>query len=684
MALYSRSLFAKWFRSRHFAPVVILFVLCALWWNRVLVGDNVLLPGTMLRGFAPFGDDAQAPWNILQWDGMAQYFPWRAFAARELQSGEIPLWNPHQFAGTPFVANGQSAVFYPLNFPFWTMDVARAFGISAFLHSLLATVPTYFLAQHWNRSRAASLLAAVIFGMGGYFSFWVTLPTLSNCASWIPLLVLLFERATIQRATLQRAKSSRARPILAASNTSATRVVWLALALCCALLAGHAQVFFYAVLALLLRAITLPRQHILRALRILAVAFLSALMLGAIQLLPTLELARLGHRAGQSATMSGWEFVQRNALQLWDLPSLLAANWPQLSFNENRGYVGVSAFSLAICGFALSLRKQRATSIKSASSTRSNVAQSDDVRSDNSQNNDVAAERSGLRLAFVLAVFALLFATATWLAQLFYFGVPGLSQMGGVGRALVLWNLGIALGAAFGLDALRRKIKSNLAAPLIIGVVAIELFAANWNTTPSAPRAAIYRQTQTTTFLQNATKNGGRILFLTPRRKNWFATEDYREGETRTHPRGVLPPNGASVYGLNDVNGYDSLSSGAFRQWLIQNEKVDVSPPRNGNIVMLNDLDSPALDALDVRFVISIEELSRGDLREVARGEGCIVYARRVLDVERKSGRDFSPGWIDNIYQPQSFRLGAWFSLLALLAASFVLGARIATVRAAD
>jgi hypothetical protein len=89
----------------------------------------------------------------MHWDNTIPGATCRTATARR----HIPLWNPYQFAGTPFVANGQSAVFYPLNLPFWLFDVARAFGISAFLHTLLSGIATYFLAQRWGRSRAASL-----------------------------------------------------------------------------------------------------------------------------------------------------------------------------------------------------------------------------------------------------------------------------------------------------------------------------------------------------------------------------------------------------------------------------------------------------------------------------------------------------------------------------------------------
>lgn len=664
---------ARLSRSRHLVPLLILFALCSLYWIRVLVSDQVLLPGEFLRGFAPFGNDARAPWNILQWDAMAQYFPWRTFAARQLHSGQIPLWNPHQFAGTPFLANGQSAVFYPLSAPFWIFDVARAFGISAWLHSLLACFASYFLAQRWKLSRQSSLLAAIAFGFCGYLTFWITLPTLSNTASWLPLLLLLFERASEQCASEQCATARNTgesdNRVLDARATStkfiAARDFWLlALALACAFLAGHPQIFVYCVFALFLRALTWPLHRWKAAFTILLPALGAAMVLCAIQILPTLELARLGHRAGQSADAKGWEFVAGNALHLSDLPSLFNPFQPMLSFSENKGYAGLVVLCLACVGtIAAFLKRGRGEE----SSTRA-------------PHNAV--------FAVVLAVFGLAFALASPLSQLFYFGVPGLAQMGGVGRALCLWSLGAAFLAAFGLDFLRARWNSPLLPLIALLVVTGELFAATWNTQPTAARAIIYPDTTLTNFLQAQTKDGGRVLFWTPRGR-WFASEEPPNASI-SHPSGILPPNGATVYGINDISGYDSLSSGAFRQFLIQNEGADVSPPRNGNMVFVNNLQSPALDALDVRFVVVPEILPETmvvpNAREVLRSDGCVVFERhRVLDsVPQKSGRDFFPGWTGDKYNPSSFRFGAWLSLLGLGLMSFHLGtfgARIASRR---
>jgi hypothetical protein len=599
----------------------LLFVLCTTFWWRVLFTNEVLLPN-YLGGFAPFGSDPNAPWNLLRWDSLGQYFPWRYFAASELAQGRIPLWNPHQFAGTPLLANGQSAVFYPLSLPFWLFDTARAFGLSAWLHSLLAAFGTYFLARRWQFSRASSVLCAVIFAFSGYLTTWVSLPTLSNTASWLPLLLLLFERAR------------------ADESTSRDSIVF-GIAFACALLAGHPQIFFYCGVALALRALLCPQPG--RALGVLGKGSLLCLSLAAIQLLPMLELARVGHRAAQGgASAAGWGFVKNNALPPSDYLSLLFPGGPSLSFSENFGYIGVVAALLAIAVVVfgmIGVIRGKSPSSEWGFST-------------------------------VLAVFGLLYALATPLAQGFYFAVPGLAQMGGTGRAFILWTLGVALLAAFALELLRAKVRSN-STVLSCGVLvllSLELFAANWNVQPTAAREAIYPQTELLTFLQEQTKGGGRILFLTPR-QSWLPSEALREG---THPRGVLPPNGATIYGLNDVNGYDSLAPLSYRNFVADGENAPVSPPLNGNMILLENIESPSLDQLDVRWVVSEKALDSQSLGDYKKIDNCFVYSRNVGDSPKLSGLDFAPGVRDGQYQPQSFRLGAFISLCTLALCAFV------------
>ena len=577
----------------------------------------------MLSGFAPFGGNAGAPWTILQWDSLAQYYPWRHFAAQELRAGHVPLWNPFEFCGTPFVANAQSAVFYPLNLPFWIFDTAYAFGLTAWLHSLLALFATYFLCQRWQLSRAASVVAAVAFAGCGYLAAWALLPTLFATASWLPLCLLLFEKSSDD-------------------GTKSRGATWgLVFALTCAVLAGHAQIFFYLVLALALRQMFLRKRG--RGFVVLIGALAGAALLSLIQILPTLELARYGHRAADAATPEAWQFVKARALQSDALPSLLIPGWPALSTNENFGYIGLGVTLLMLAGLGWRPRAGQSA--------------------------------NGKWFALTLAVFGLLYALATPLAQLFFFGVPGVSQMGTPGRALVLWSLGAALLAGFGVDFLRAKLKSSLVPAVALFIIAAELGFNAFNAAPTAPRAQIYPQTTLTTWLQARVDRNNRVLFYTPRTQ-WLPTEAFRPPQT--HPIGAMPPNGALVYRLHEVNGYDSLSLRQYRAYISGEEFTriggadveGVSPQLNGNMVLINNLNSPVLDALALRYIVVPQNLNLGANTPAGKivfsADGCDVWERPIAGQLRINGAAFSPGWKNGGYNPETFRFGAFVSLCAL------------------
>jgi hypothetical protein len=209
---------------------------------------------------------------------------------------------------------------------------------------------------------------------------------------------------------------------------------------------------------------------------------------------------------------------------------------------------------------------------------------------------------------------------------------------------------------------------------VVLLLVTGELWFNGYNAHPTAPRETIYPQTALTTWLQRNVKDGERILFLTPRR-SWGRWEDLQT-VGRNHPPGVLPPNGATVYGLHDVNGYDSLAPLAYRQFVNGGEGEDVAPQLNGNMILLQKVDSPALDALNVRYVVALETenlvAGNGVLTRVLSDDGAVIYRRSVQPVTLRSGADFYPGWRESKYQPQSFRVGTFLALCAVLALGLV------------
>ncbi|MCS6860783.1 MAG: hypothetical protein NZT92_10750 [Abditibacteriales bacterium] len=559
-----------------------LAALVVIFFAPVLFTDRVLLPGAFLTGFHPFtslASSAETPWHILQWDALAQYYPWRLFAHRWLRQGIIPLWNPHAFCGAPFLANGQSAVLYPLNFPFWLMDPARAFGWSAALHFFLAGCFTFLLARRYQLSPLASFLSAVTFAFCGWLVAWTSLPTLMNVATWLPLALLLTERV--------------------AAKPCPPRAVALGGVLGVVLLAGHFQVAFYVFLAVALRGTWLfvsRRAFPLADARgsdISAWALVVALavLLAAAQLLPTAELARFSPRAG-SATPEGFRNFAMPPAQLTNLLSpmrydVLVGERQVYPYAEHCGYAGMIPLMLALVGGIVAWRKAT--------------------------------------FFTALALFALLYALGIG-AYPFYFYVPGVSQMGGFGRVLVLWCFSVALLAGFGCDGLMRWLRPRgshhlvlAVSVLLIAVTVWDLFNFGRDFNPTSPRALIYPRTELTDFLRNKAQDG-RVLCLTP------------EWTVAPHPAGILPPNAPMVYALYDVQGYDSLQLRHYKEAMdhIAGAPGASSPLLNGNMILLRNAQSPLLDALAVKYVASLQPLLDEQFKLVGMLNDVYVYENRA------------------------------------------------------
>jgi len=145
--------------------------------------------------------------------------------------GQLPFWCPWWGGGSPFLGNLQSAVFYPLNWPFWFCDVARTISWALVLHHLIAAVGAYALCRKLGGGTVGAVFAAVAFGGSPVLLARSSEGHLAAICivSWYPWALLMYEgfRAGDRRSTLG-----------------------LVLALGLAILAGHLQEAFYLVLSL--------------------------------------------------------------------------------------------------------------------------------------------------------------------------------------------------------------------------------------------------------------------------------------------------------------------------------------------------------------------------------------------------------------------------------------------------
>jgi hypothetical protein len=91
---------------------LLLFGNVTLTGQTMVPADNLFQWQPWQAAAAEFGIDR--PQNALITDLVIQNYPWKQFIRQSLSQGEIPLWNPHLFAGMPFLATGQNAGYYPV------------------------------------------------------------------------------------------------------------------------------------------------------------------------------------------------------------------------------------------------------------------------------------------------------------------------------------------------------------------------------------------------------------------------------------------------------------------------------------------------------------------------------------------------------------------------------------------
>lgn len=264
---------------------------------------------------------------IPEGDFSSQYYPLRYLAAVRLARGELPLWNPYAFGGQPGLADIQMAVFYPPQLPFAVAaGPAFSYGLlqwQVLLHLVLAGLGMYLLALRLTRHRVAAVLASLAYSCGGYItSFPIQQLTVLCTAAWLPWAMLA--------ATLQASgKAGMCRKLVA-----------LATAVACLVLAGHPQTALLAVY--FLTAYGLWRAGMLRAWKEHVVLLVGGIALGlglcAVQLLPTMEFARHSVRARLS-------YEQASAGLRWD--ELIGLLYPGY-FGGTPHYLGVLVLLLAV------------------------------------------------------------------------------------------------------------------------------------------------------------------------------------------------------------------------------------------------------------------------------------------------------------------------------------------------
>ncbi len=171
-------------------PLVVIFGLWLIFSFPYFAKGLVPFPADyMVTFFPPWNSEYGMPVkNNAMPDVITQIYPWKKLTIDTWKSGEVPLWNPNSFSGTPHAGNYQSAVFSPINLLFFILPFIDAWSIMILLQPLLAGLFMYLFVRSLDRSREASLIAAIAFMFCGFMVVWMAYGTLGYAALFLPLI----------------------------------------------------------------------------------------------------------------------------------------------------------------------------------------------------------------------------------------------------------------------------------------------------------------------------------------------------------------------------------------------------------------------------------------------------------------------------------------------------------------
>lgn len=639
-------------------PIIALVVFVFFVFKPFFIDKKLPIPSDTIVGlYHPFRDLYAKNYpngipfkNFLITDPVRQQYPWRELAISIEKRWELPIWNPYSLAGTPLLANFQSAPLYPLNILFFILPFNYVWSLLVLLQPILAGLFLYLYLSHMRLSKLASLMGALVFAFSGFSVAWFEWNTVLHVVLWLPLILLSIDKIFSNINQISNSKYQ----IANIQFKNRKLIIWSLIflfSLIASFFAGHLQIFFYLFFTTSIYLIARWVQYgkIFNILFVFLIFTILFLLLTSVQWIPTISFILNSARSVDQADwqQAGWFIPWQHLLQFiapdfFGNPTTLNY-WGVWNYAEFIGYIGI--FPLLMALYALFFRRDKKT------------------------------------LFFgTFFFFSLIFSLPTILAKLPYIlNIPFISTSQPT-RLLFLTDFSLTILAALGIDYFFKSpkktvfyalsfialvfiilwlflftgnqyvngisaenitiAKRNLIFPtgvffvsallllfiiffqkkhkrvaimiyiIIASVTVFDLLRFGAKFTPFTQIQYLFPQTKTLSFLQNQEGNF-RIMSTDSR---------------------ILPPNFSTIYRLQSVDGYDPLYLCRYAELIAasQRGKPDISPPFGFNrIITPHNYESRIIDLLGVKYILSLSDISSPKLIKIFQEGQTRVYENK-------------------------------------------------------
>jgi hypothetical protein len=511
--------------SRRAAVILILlpfpFVGPALLTDRVYGGHDMLFLSQPWSDYAAdFG--VKLPWNWYLLDQPLALAPWQHAVRQALAHHQWPLWNPGMNAGDILAASMQVAPYNPLNLIGLLLPIGLAATFSAAMIFFLAGVFTFAFARDLGCADGPALVGAAGFAFCGAVTFWVGWTPLS---SWVllPLALLAVRRASF--------------PLLTIAFTLL-------------ILFGHPETMLHVVVIAGAYALV----HVRAIPRAIAAGVL-ALLLTAVFLLPFFAILHdtwqygLFREQAQQPMPIAW-----NAVGATFIPYFGGASWHNLTTHFDFGMARVGSVILALAAVAaIKLWRRREVQFFIALAVVALLATWNALPLLRKIPLFAVAknERLGFAAAFALSVLAAMAFEAMSRRVVIAVGVSLLLATALLWRTRLGYGVQpstMLIGAAAELAGIVVLLKPRVGIPLVLAAICVQRVAEDGFVYPALPQRLFFPEVP----LIN------RLIRAIPRDRDPM----YRV----VGAANLLIPNAASMYGLEDVRGYASLTYLGYRK----------------------------------------------------------------------------------------------------------------------
>jgi len=344
--------------------------------------------------------------------------------------GKVPVWNPYQFCGIPYIDGFHGDTYYPFSTLKFFINIYRALGWNLILHVFLAGITMFACARVFKRSQMGAALAAVSYMFAAYFVSQVA-PGHDGkmfVTALFPLTIMLIELAFEKRMLMNFALLGLTIGIiiLTPHPQMAYYVLWA-----CAGYFVFKLIFYF----LEKRSFTV----LVKPVSLFVVAVVIGLAISAIHFYPGYTyVKKYSPRSDAKRGMDwakSWSLHPEEAVSLI-MPEFCGSSgeggntyWGRNYFKDNSEYAGVVPLMLAIVAVVM-LRRRKTWFFMG------------------------------------MALFALIYALAgdTFFFYIFYYIIPNVKSTRAWSMIMFMFSFSVALLAAFGLDFIieqSRKIKGQ-------------------------------------------------------------------------------------------------------------------------------------------------------------------------------------------------------------------------------